>query len=252
MPTTTCPHCAKTLNKRGAHQHIRHCTGGQAATTTAPRPSQTVAAFHGSILADAAAFPSHVPALLPRGLAVIEFGAFRRELVFETLTDLQSRLTVLRFESADLLALLGLTPQALTAVSLPEHQREQAAARTVAPAPKPRRLSPDKVSQTSRQAAKALETETSPASPTKTCQDCGKTMDARGFARHLLCCQKRAAAATKPSATAAPSADPSLDITRRALDRCRREHADPSTNPGRKSVLADEIKTLEAKLAAAR
>jgi hypothetical protein len=248
MPTTTCPHCAKTLNKRGAHQHIRHCTGGQAATTTAPRPSQTVAAFHGSILADAAAPPSHVPALLPRGTAVIEFGAFRRELTFGHLLELQDQLFALRAESSDLLQLLGVPPAAPAPVSLPEHQREQADART----PKPRRLSPAKVSQTSRQAAKALETETSPASPTKTCQDCGKTMDARGFARHLLCCQKRAAAATKPSATAAPSADPSLDITRRALARCRAELADPATNDGRKAYLRDEIKTLEAKLAAAR
>jgi hypothetical protein len=161
-------------------------------------------------------------------MAVIEFGAFRRELVFSDLSDLQVQLTTLRFESADLLQLLGLTPAPAPATL--------ADARP-ATAPVPR---------TMRVRVKA---------PDKSCPHCGKALKPQGAYRHIAACQRRQAdAATEPASATShkppattPPAD-HLDITRRALARCHREIDDPATNTGRRAVLKDEVKRLEAKL----
>lgn len=240
MPTMPCPRCRKPINKRGCQQHIRYCRGAIKSAADAAALLPPITAHHSPLTAATGAES--------RGRAMIALGAFRRDLVFADLTDLQTQLTVMRFELADTLALLGCAPQpplptlgcaAIAApLSLPEHKLEQAAARATADAP--RRLSPPKT-------GKRI---------THTCPHCNTVRDARGYYRHLAKCErlkKSAPVASAPAAVSAgkPSATGShLDITRRALARCRAELEDPKTNDGRKAYLRDEIRNLEAKLAA--
>jgi len=128
MPTMSCPRCSKTINKIGSHRHLRFCKG-----PGTPPPVPVAAPLAAAV----AALRAQTPADHRRGMATLEFGAFRREFAFADLADLRLQLTTLQFELADSAQLLGIAASGGAA----PRQNADAAPALAAIAARPRRTS---------------------------------------------------------------------------------------------------------------
>ena len=227
MTKQPCPKCGRLCDPRGLTRHARTCR----AASKSLKPATL----------DLGPGTSDHP--LPLGMATIEYGAFKREYVFRNLTDLQAQLAATRTELADALHLLD-TPATPAGIDGFAATRATIASPKAPPARRLRAFAPSRESSVAP--ARNLVT------GHKACPKCGKSCAVpRGYTKHVNACT--AAAVAAPTSDLGPrTLDPSapLSLTARALARCRRELADPATCDGRKAALRDEIKTLEAKLAA--
>lgn len=179
------------------------------------KPSPQAAALNRAV-AQLRARPDPAPRAQARGMATIEFGAFRREFAFVNLNDLRFQLITLQFEAADFAALVGVAPPVARAVAavaaMPAGKR--------AAAPCGQHVSANRVAQhaarcaacrklkTKATAAPARVPAAAPAAAQrnavtghKACPKCARSFQyPKALAKHIAACQGAAGQPAKPAA----------------------------------------------------
>jgi len=179
------------------------------------KPSPQAAALNRAV-AQLRARPDPAPRAQARGMATIEFGAFRREFAFVNLNDLRFQLITLQFEAADFAALVGVAPPVARAVAavaaMPAGKR--------AAAPCGQHVSANRVAQhaarcaacrklkTKAKAAPARVPAAAPAAAQrnavtghKACPKCARSFQyPKALAKHIAACQGAAGQPAKPAA----------------------------------------------------
>jgi len=190
------------------------------------KPSPQAAALNRAV-AQLRARPDPAPRAQARGMATIEFGAFRREFAFVNLNDLRFQLITLQSEAADFAALVGVEPSIHVTVESGVHiSREAEAAVAAMPAgkraaaPCGQHVSANRVAQhaarcaacrklkTKAKAAPARVPAAAPAAAQrnavtghKACPKCARSFQyPKALAKHIAACQGAADQPAKPAA----------------------------------------------------